>query len=330
MTRLGDKHRTTPWAGAAWLVACLALLPGCTSWNQEPEPLRVGLLVWPPYELAHLAHDLGYYDPSRIRLVDYRSPAEVVRAYRYGLIDVMALTTEYFLQLRATEDTHRIIMVVDVSQGGDALLARPGIEGMADLRGHRVGLEASALGAHVLLRCLDTHGLGRSDVTAVPIDVPDHMRGFEHQRVDALVTYEPTRTRLLAEGARELCTSRDLGEDIVDVLITRSDAIDRRGDDLRHLVDGWQRALAFLKRRPEDAAAYMGAREGLTPEQLLEALARVRLGDRQLNAELLHGDHPPLVRTLGRIRGLFLEHGLLKPPLDLQAPIDTRAIGTGS
>jgi NitT/TauT family transport system substrate-binding protein len=306
-------------------VTCILLL-GCDPWDHQ-EPLRLGLLIWPPYELAHLARVRGHYDSDRIRLVDYRSPAEMMRAYRYGLVDVMAVTADYFVELRATDDAHRIIMVIDISKGGDALLAQPDIPDGAALQGRRVGLEASALGAHVLLRCLDAHGLSLAQVQPVPVDIPDQARAFLDRRIDAVVTYEPIRTRLLAEGALELCSSRDFRGDIVDVLITRLRTIEERQGDLRHLVDGWMRALDDFRAQPADAAKHMAVREGMTPDEFLAALERVALGDRAMNERLLLAPDPPIHATLARIQGLFLQHHLFAAPFSMDPAVDPRPLG---
>jgi NitT/TauT family transport system substrate-binding protein len=75
--------------GIATVTLCIAILASCT--KAEP-PLRVGTNVWPGFETLYLARSLGYYDRTPIRLVDYPSGTEEVRAYRNGEIEVAGLS----------------------------------------------------------------------------------------------------------------------------------------------------------------------------------------------------------------------------------------------
>lgn len=77
--------------GVAVSVQCAA--PG--------RPLRIGLVVWPAYEIAVLARSLGRLDSKRVHLLDYGSTGEALREYQNGVIDGVALTTSYAIELRA-------------------------------------------------------------------------------------------------------------------------------------------------------------------------------------------------------------------------------------
>ena len=116
----------------------------------EPQPLRIGNNLWPGYELSHLAHALGYDNGANVRLIDFSSAAEVVRAYRDGLLDVAAVTADEALQAGAGGGANRIVLVCDTSDGADVIMATSGIASMQDLRGKRVGVETTVLGAFVL------------------------------------------------------------------------------------------------------------------------------------------------------------------------------------
>ncbi len=129
-----------------------ALLLGCTS---KPEPvLRVGLNVWTGYEPLFLARDLGYIQDSRVRLVEYGSASQAMRAFQNGAIDAAALTLDEVLLLAQYGERPRVVAVLDISAGGDVLIGHPDIEQLPEIRGRRVGVEHTALGAYVLIRAL--------------------------------------------------------------------------------------------------------------------------------------------------------------------------------
>ncbi|MEZ5332843.1 MAG: ABC transporter substrate-binding protein [Thermoanaerobaculia bacterium] len=283
--------------GIRQLVITALALAACAP---EPSPLRLGVLVWPPYELAYLAAHRGLIDPRRIELVDYQTPAEIARAFRYGLIDACFLTTQFVLAEQSALARSRIVYVVDRSTGGDALLARPEIGSPADLAGHRIAVEAGPLGGYMLQRALDFGGLTRDDAELVFVDTPDHVAAYRDGIADAVVTYEPHRTRLLQEGAVELFSSRQIPGEIVDVLFVRSQELGSQKAALQELVRGLVRARESFLAAPHPALEAMTAREGLSVEELQRAFEGVELVSLEENRRLLGGAKPGLLPLLER------------------------------
>jgi NitT/TauT family transport system substrate-binding protein len=168
--------RYMPASRFMWLVsfflAMLAILAGCT---QEPQtPLRVGTNVWPGYEPLYLARDQGYYPPQSVRLVEYTSASEVIRAFRNGAIDAAALTLDEVLLLAETTPDVSVVLALDVSHGADVILAQPALSSLRDFKGRRVGVEATALGAYMLTRAPQTVDLTPTDVRTVSLEVFEH------------------------------------------------------------------------------------------------------------------------------------------------------------
>lgn len=114
----------------------------------------MGTNVWPGYEGFHYAEHLGYYDRRQIEVLTFPSSVEAMRAFRNGDLDLVAVTADESFQLIQDEQDPRIILVIDVSHGADAILARPGISHPGDLRGKRVGVEMNAVGVYMLSKGL--------------------------------------------------------------------------------------------------------------------------------------------------------------------------------
>lgn len=302
------------------LLAALFLAGGCRCTDDpKPKPLRVGLLTWPPYELAVLAHQRGYLASADIRLVDYRSPAEVSRAFRHGSVDAVALTTQYLVQLEAEYPGNVAVFAISVSHGGDSVLARE----TGSLAGKRVGLEASPLGPYILDRALEAEGLSRTDVTLVPTDVPYLEEAYRDGEVDAVAVYEPLRSRLLAMGAVEVFDSTQIPGEIVDVLIVRQETLTEKREELRTLVDGWLRAREDFLSDPETAAELLSPREHLQPEEFVAAMRGAILPDRARNHELLSIQLRETIRTVVEHS---LETGLIEESVDLSQAFDASLV----
>lgn len=290
---------------------------------RAPEPaVRVGLVVWPGYEPAFLARDLGYLDSTAVELVEFRSPTESLRAYRHGVIDVVATTLDYALELRAHDSTNRVILVLDVSHGGDAIVARREFRSLRELRGSRVGVDASALANYLLSRALEMHGMTLRDVELVPLAVTDQAEALADGDVSAVVTYEPTRTQLTRAGARSLFDSRRIPGELVDVLVARRALVEERPEVLRGLAAAWFRARDYVYNEPIDAARRIAPREAVTPEQFLRSLQGVRLPDRAENRRLLSGEDSALHRVSRQLESVMRRARLLPGAVSGQSLFD--------
>ena len=194
-------------------------LNGCT---REPPPvLRVGANIWPGYEPLYLARDLGYFRGAPIHAVEFTSATQVIRAYQNETIDAVCLTLDEALLLASEGADLRIVLVADFSNGADVIIGTPGTRAMKDLQGRRVGVEDTALGAFFLTRALQESGVQIGDVRVVPMQVQDHEQAFLKGDVDAVVTFEPVRGKLLARGAHILFDSSRLPGEIVDVVLVQ-------------------------------------------------------------------------------------------------------------
>lgn len=285
----------------------------------EPQPLRIGNNLWPGYELSHLAHALGYDNGANVRLIDFSSAAEVVRAYRDGLLDVAAVTADEALQAGAGGGANRIVLVCDTSDGADVIMATSGIASMQDLRGKRVGVETTVLGAFVLARALDLNGMTPADVTVVPVPLPEHEAAFVSGRVDAVVTFEPNRSRVLARGGHAVFDSAAMPGEIADVLLTRSVLPPEQEAALQQVVQGWFRALAFLRTSPDQAAVHIAPRLGLPIPAFLDSLALLEMPDRAGNLRMLGGPAPAMRRTLDSLAAHMLDLKLIDAGVDMPA-----------
>ncbi|MDO9372116.1 MAG: ABC transporter substrate-binding protein [Gammaproteobacteria bacterium] len=293
----------------ALMLGVLALAPACAP---EPEPpLRVGTNVWPGYEPLYLARDLGYLEGSPVRLVEYASATDVVRAFLNHAIEAAALTLDEALLLADLGQEPRVVLVMDFSHGADVILGHADTQRLTDLKGRRIGVESGALGAYVLTRALQQSRMSLGEVSVVPMPISEHERAFLQHEVDAVVTFEPVRTRLLKRGAVRLFDSSEIPGEIVDVLVVRRDILERQPEVVKRLLRDWFRALAYLTAHPDDVAGRMAPREGISAAEFLAALQLLRIPDLSENRRLLAGPQAGLYEPLRRLEGVMQAQRLL-------------------
>lgn len=288
----------------------LIFLAGCT---QPPEnPLRVASLPWPGYTTLHLAQSLGYFDPSRIRILNLTNASQGSNALRNGTVDAALLTIDEVLLLLQDNVDLRVVLVLDVSNGADVVMARPNITTLSNLRGKRIGVETSAIGATMFDAMLSAANMAPADVKLVSMPVNEHAAAYISNKVDAVVTFEPVRSLLINQGAHILFDSSKIPDRIFDVLAVRTEALANYRLEISSLVAAQFKALDYLARQPQDSAVRIAPYLGVRADQVLSQFAGIKLPGLGENRALLSGQKPQLATLTGEMNAKLLQHHLIK------------------
>jgi NitT/TauT family transport system substrate-binding protein len=302
------RHLRSPIGLSLGLVFAL-LIAGCTR-EAEP-PLRIGTNVWIGSEPLYLARELGQMSPKTVQLVEYPSASEVLRAFRNQAIDGMVISLDELFGLVVDGMKPRVVLVVDVSHGADAVVGRSGMKTMKDLQGKRVAVESGALGAFMLSRALALNGMQASDVKVVHMESNEQPGAFASGQIDGAVTFDPYRAELLRNGATMLFDSTRIPGEIVDLVAVRASVLDKQPKAVQSLLVGWFKAIDYLGREPSDAARRMGIRQQTSGEQYLAALRGMHIPSREENLRMIGGANPDLVPSGRRLMDLMLDAKLL-------------------
>lgn len=296
------------------LLQAAALLPvgalfGC---GPQAEPtLRIGSNVWPGYEFLYAARDQGMLAGASVKLVELLSATDVLQALAADALEGGALTLDEVMTARAGGIDLRVVAVLDVSAGADALLVRPDIERLSDLRGRRIALEQTAVGALLLDAALREAGLQPTDVQLLYRTIDQHLASYTGGEADAVVTFDPQRSQLLAAGARSLFDSRAIPGRIVDVLAMRPRALEHSPRAVRALVAAHFAMLAQFRREPQRLAAQLAGRLGVAEAEVPAAYDGLELPGLDENHALLAGRPPALEQSAAELGRVMLQARLL-------------------
>lgn len=280
--------------------------------------------VWPGYELMFLARQEGWITAQEVRLHETASASASLEALAAGRVAGAALTLDEVLLARARGMRLSVVLIFNISNGADVVLGRADVRDLADLRGARIGVEMSALGALVLHEVLIAAGILRSEVEIIPASADQHVELWGSGRADALITYEPIASRLEATGAVRLFDSRAMPDTVFDVLAVRPEPAARHRDELRALLTGHFRALRHLRHNPLDAAYRMAGRLALTGPQTLDIFHRLELPDLAKNRLYLGADRDRLEAAARKLSRVMVDAGLLARDDDLKMLTDDR------
>jgi len=303
---------------------CIVTLPAC--FQTSNSVLRIGTITWPGYANFYLARELDYYKSGSVFLTNYSSNDAMAKAFRNGEVDGVAITMSDALPLAEAVPNLRLVLVIDSSNGADVIMGKPKLESLVSLEGKRVGVEASGLGAFFLTRALETVSLSPRDVDIVPLGAFEHEQGFNENKVDAVVTFEPTRSRLLSEGAKQLFDSSQIPGEIVDVLAVRETVLNQQRSQLRTLVQGWFRARNYQERQPLEAAKLVASQYNISPDEFLESLGGLHIPSLKENREMLTPKGSDLISSSEQLVEVMRDNQLLRETIQPQELIDNSVI----
>jgi NitT/TauT family transport system substrate-binding protein len=301
----------------------LVMVLGLVSCSKPPaKPLRIVSSPWPGYESLYLARDLGYFDQADVRLIELPSSNTTLEAFSNGSADIATLTLDETLTLLSRGRHVRILGVMDISNGADAVMARPEIETLADLKGKRVTIVNIPLGVYMLNRTLAAAGLSASDVTILTLPEDKHEKAYLAGKTDVAITFEPFKTRLADAGAHVLFDSSRIPNEIFDLLIVNEDTYVNRRTELCKLVQQWNRALEYMDENPTKAASRMAKRLDMEPDAFLESLKGMVLPSREENVRLLGGKSPAILPPAKRLEEIMRNEHMLPAAVDISSAID--------
>ncbi len=312
------ERREVLWRGCAAATAGLPTWAALTACSAPPPPLRVAANAWIGYALLFLAEDLGLIDPATARLVEYPSNTASLLALSNQEVSAAALTLDEFLLAREGGLDVQVALVFDQSHGADAVLGRPDLPDTRALRGRRIGVESSAVGALMLSRLLGSAGLQPTDVIKVPLTADQHVAAYERGQVDAVITFEPLASRLRAAGAKVLLDSSRFPGLILDVLAIRPDTARQHAAALRSILTGHFQALDHLHRAPADALRRLAPQQQLPAEAVGQALQGIRLANVADNHQWLAGAQPRLLSSAQTVCQVMEAAQLLRSRPDLR------------
>ncbi|MBJ6727381.1 ABC transporter substrate-binding protein [Geomesophilobacter sediminis] len=307
-------------------LVCLLLLAaaigtaGCQ--QHSSEPLRIVSSPWAGYEPLYLARDLGYLDPISVRITELPSANITLESFSNGSADIATLTLDETVTLLAKGKKLRILLVLDVSNGADAVVAKPEIGSLLALKGKRIGMENIPLGAYLLNRMLQAAQLAPEQVQVVPMPEDKHEKAYLQGKIDAAVTMEPYKSKIVQAGGVVLFDSSRIPDEIFDVVVVREEIYASRRDDLCRLAREWFHTLDYVKANRDEAYRRMSKRMGVDAKTFAASMAGIKVPSREDNRRLLGGRSPALLAPAQRLVDIMLQAHMIPTSVNMATALD--------
>jgi len=216
-------------------------------------------------------------------------------------------------------------LISGATDGGAALVVRPGITGPDQLRGRTLATPQKGNTQDIALKKWLagqklTIGDGPTDVHVANLDNPRTLDAFKQGSVDGGWLPEPWSSRLeLEAGAKVLLDERTVwpgGKFPTTVLVVRTDYLAQHPDTVRALLRGHLKAVDLVAADPAGARAVVNASlEKLTGKPLPDAVIDQAFQDIRLDVD-------PLAATFPQLAADSVTAGITTTPANLAGFLD--------
>lgn len=212
-------------------------------------------------------------------------------AFKNGEVDLLWATIDAFpTEVKGLEQYQpQVVFQADWSRGGDAIVARRGINKVQDLKGKKIAVAPMTPSHSFLIWLLEASDLTTKDVQIVEVaSAIDAADAFKSNSVDAAVVWSPDDADCVSKvaGSKVLESTKNATHIIADVFIAKKEFIENNKEQLRELYEGWMKGAAEINESDSNkkkAAAILAEGLGMPESFCYDAINNVRLAT--------HGDN---------------------------------------
>jgi NitT/TauT family transport system substrate-binding protein len=243
--------------------------------------LKIGTVIWIGYGPYYVAEALDLFKKSgvKVELQVFTDPALIPPAIESGAVAGGMVTYDQVIGVVAKGSTQRVVMPIDYSNGGDAIVTSTSLTKVADLKGKKVAFNPLSPSDFLLSYALKTAGLTEKDIEPVNMTPEAIPAALASGSLLAGVTYEPSVSQVVGmEDGKKfhvLYSTKNAPGLITDVLVFKKEYIKSNPKDVRALIQGYIDGLAYMKKNPDDAAKIIGKALGISAAEVKEQLSGV-------------------------------------------------------
>src|SRR6187551_2343145 len=148
--------------------------------SAKAAPIKIGYSDWPGWVAWQLAKEKDLFKKHgvEVELVWFPIYTDSLTALNTGKIDANCSAWCDVIPPLAEGIKLKVVLVNDNSAGNDAVIAKPGIKSIKDLKGKTVATELGTVEHFALLQALAKNGMSEKDVEYKNLTVPDAAAAF--------------------------------------------------------------------------------------------------------------------------------------------------------
>jgi NitT/TauT family transport system substrate-binding protein len=263
-----------PALGAALSLATAAAMAA-------PTNMKIATVVWIGYGPFYVAESLDLFKKYNLKvsLQVFTDPALIPPAIASGAVDGGMLTYDQVVGQVAAGKAMKVVMPIDYSNGGDAIVADASIKSVKDFKGKKIGYNPLSPSDFLLSYALKINGLGEKDISPVSMTPEAVPAAMASGQLPIGVTYEPSLSQILGQGGgkkfKVVFSSKDAPGLIADVLVFDDKVIKAKPTEISGIIKAYLDGMAYMKAKPDDAAKIIGKFMGVSAKEAKEQMSGV-------------------------------------------------------
>jgi NitT/TauT family transport system substrate-binding protein len=243
--------------------------------------MKLATVVWVGYGPFYVADALDLYKKYKLKvsLQVFNDPALIPAAIASGAVDGGMLTYDQVVGQVAAGRAMKVVMPIDYSNGGDAIVADGSIGKVADFKGKKIGYNPLSPSDFLLSYALKVNGMTEKDISPVSMTPEAVPAAMASGALPIGVTYEPSLSQVLGQGGgkkfKVVFSSKDAPGLIADVLVFDDKVIKAKPTEITGIMKAYLDGLAYMKAKPDDAAKIIGKFMGVSAAEVKEQLGGV-------------------------------------------------------
>jgi NitT/TauT family transport system substrate-binding protein len=237
---------------------------------------NIATVVWIGYGPFYVAESLDLFKKYglSVKLNVFSDPALIPGALASGAVQGAMETYDQVIGQVAKGMSQKVVMPIDYSYGGDAIVADKSITKVADLKGKKVGFNPLSPSDFLLSYALKSNGLAEKDITPVSMTPESVPAAMASGQMPIGVTYEPSVSQVISQGGGSkfhiVFSSKEAPGLIADVLVFDDKAIKANPKLITGVIQGYLDGLAYVKSHPDEAAKIIGKFMGISAKEVKE------------------------------------------------------------
>lgn len=271
-SRLGKLFK--PALGVALSLATAAAMAA-------PASMKIATVVWIGYGPFYVAESLDLFKKHNLKvsLQVFNDPALIPAAIAAGAVDGGMLTYDQVVGQVAAGKNMKVVMPIDYSNGGDAIVADASAKSVKDFKGKKVGYNPLSPSDFLLSYALKINGMTEKDISPVSMTPEAVPAAMASGQLPIGVTYEPSLSQVLSQGGgkkfKVVFSSKDAPGLIADVLVFDDKVIKAKPTEITGIMKAYLDGVAYMKAKPDEAAKIIGKFMGVSAKEAKEQMSGV-------------------------------------------------------
>ncbi|MEM9274284.1 MAG: ABC transporter substrate-binding protein [Cyanobacteria bacterium P01_F01_bin.143] len=309
-----NKSKIKSWLSLLTLFLVALIFPliihGCVfPQNNDLKTFKIGINNWPGFDIVLYAQELELFKQRglEVELVRFQNGSDAARAMLRGSIDAAFGTLWEVKQVDPGNDKPVFVLVTNISSGSDGIVAQPNLKSVSELKNKKIGAKLGTVNHLILLEALKLHNLEPKDIDIDNISNQAAVQKMQKGLLDAAVVWEP----LLSNTAENIqgnivYTTKDIDSLVIDGLITRSEILRNKNEELTRFIVTWFDIMAALENNPDEVYAIVSQQLDQTPGSFARDYAGLEKGDIAMNTRMFKPEGR-LNQALGQLAELLRE-----------------------